>query len=219
MNRNFFVRLVFATHRVADALADKEVIQEVRGKANTVLVDLILFTEKEMLASGRKRELVSRLQEEVRVLILFLDELQKKGLLDSKNFSILRAEYEKIQEFLEMFRDLNMGLDVAVPVKSAPPEPIVPEIPAINKIPTGLLSSQEGDQRGREDKQKSLTGRQQKIVEFLKVKERAQVWELQKILPEVTKRTLRRDLDELLQKKLVERKGEWNAVAYELKVG
>ena len=63
-----------------------------------------------------------------------------------------------------------------------------------------------------------LTQRQKKIIEFLRAKENAQVWELQKILPEVTKRTLRRDLDELLQKNLVERKGAWNEVSYELKL-
>jgi len=62
-----------------------------------------------------------------------------------------------------------------------------------------------------------LTERQQRIIDFLRTKHQAQVWELQKVLPQVTKRTLRRDLDELLQKNLVERKGEWNAVAYELK--
>ena len=61
-----------------------------------------------------------------------------------------------------------------------------------------------------------MSNRQRKIIEFLKAKDRAQVRELQKILPEVTKRTLRRDLDELLQKNLVARKGEWNMVSYEL---
>ena len=63
----------------------------------------------------------------------------------------------------------------------------------------------------------ALTDRQRKIIEFLKRKDTAQVWELQKILPQVTKRTLRRDLDSLLQLNLVERKGEWNSVVYELK--
>ena len=64
---------------------------------------------------------------------------------------------------------------------------------------------------------RSLSFRQSKIVEILQTKEKAQVWELQKILPEVTKRTLRRDLDDLLGRKLIERQGEWNAVFYRLK--
>lgn len=63
----------------------------------------------------------------------------------------------------------------------------------------------------------SLSERQKKILEILRSKEKTQVWELQKVLPEVTKRTLRRDLDDLLQLNLVERQGEWNEVFYRLK--
>lgn len=63
----------------------------------------------------------------------------------------------------------------------------------------------------------SLSERQKKILEILRTKEKTQVWELQKVLPEVTKRTLRRDLDDLLQLNLVERQGEWNEVFYRLK--
>ena len=63
----------------------------------------------------------------------------------------------------------------------------------------------------------SLSERQRKIMGILQNKEKTQVWELQKVLTEVTKRTLRRDLDELLSLNLIERKGEWNAVFYRLK--
>lgn len=62
-----------------------------------------------------------------------------------------------------------------------------------------------------------VSDRQRKILEMLKRKEKVQVWELQKILPQVTKRTLRRDMDDLLQKNLVERRGSWNEVFYQLK--
>ena len=71
--------------------------------------------------------------------------------------------------------------------------------------------------QSRQQAEAPLTDRQRKILEYLKAKENAQVWEIQKVVPEVTKRTLRRDLDELLQMDLVERKGEWNTVFYELK--
>lgn len=63
----------------------------------------------------------------------------------------------------------------------------------------------------------NLTGRQERIIGILKTRPKIQVWELQKFLPQVTKRTLRRDLDDLLQLNLIERKGEWNSVFYELK--
>lgn len=58
--------------------------------------------------------------------------------------------------------------------------------------------------------------RQQKILEILKGKERTQVWELKKVFPEVTKRTLRRDLDQLLNHGMIKRAGERNETFYTL---
>jgi len=63
---------------------------------------------------------------------------------------------------------------------------------------------------------KELNGRQKKILEILKGKEKAQVQDLQVFFPAVTKRTLRRDLDSLLKAGLIERGGEWNKVFYKL---
>jgi len=59
MNRDFFVRLAFATHRVADALPEsEEIAEEMKDSANTILVDLILFTEKDALSREKKRMLL-----------------------------------------------------------------------------------------------------------------------------------------------------------------
>jgi len=66
--------------------------------------------------------------------------------------------------------------------------------------------------------EETIPGRQQKILEVLKEKGKAQVWEIQKIFPEVTKRTLRRDFESLLNQGLVERIGERNDTFYQLKV-
>jgi len=63
-----------------------------------------------------------------------------------------------------------------------------------------------------------LTDRQKKILEFLKEKEKAQVMDLQAILPTITKRTIRRDLDELLALRKVVRMGEFNQVFYQTNV-
>lgn len=65
--------------------------------------------------------------------------------------------------------------------------------------------------------EETIPGRQQKILEVLKEKGRAQVWEIQKIFPEVTKRTLRRDFESLLNQDLIERMGERNETFYQIK--
>lgn len=66
-------------------------------------------------------------------------------------------------------------------------------------------------------RQEMMPIRQQKILEILKEKERVQVWEIKKIFPEVSKRTLRRDFNNLLKRGIIERIGEKNVTFYKLK--
>jgi len=65
--------------------------------------------------------------------------------------------------------------------------------------------------------QSDLPERQVKILDFLKENGRAQVWQLKEVMPEVTKRTLRRDFEHLLGIGEIERVGERNNTFYQLK--
>lgn len=60
--------------------------------------------------------------------------------------------------------------------------------------------------------------RQNRIVDYLQEKGRAQVWEIQKIFPDISKRTIRRDFRLLLRQGLIERVGERNKTYYKLKI-
>lgn len=64
---------------------------------------------------------------------------------------------------------------------------------------------------------KQLDPRKEKILEILKEKGTAQVWEIKKILTDVSKRTLRRDFEKLLKEGFIERMGERNNTFYKLK--
>ena len=57
--------------------------------------------------------------------------------------------------------------------------------------------------------------RQQQILKILNKREKAQVADFIKELPKVTKRTIRRDLDDLLKRGEIVRVGEWNQVVYQ----
>ncbi len=65
--------------------------------------------------------------------------------------------------------------------------------------------------------QDTLPERQERILAFLREQGRAQVWQVKQILPEVTKRTLRRDFENLLKKGVIERIGERNSTFYQMK--
>ncbi len=58
--------------------------------------------------------------------------------------------------------------------------------------------------------------RQKKILDFLDKNGKAQVMDLQTVLPDVTKRTIRRDLDELLEAGQIVRRGDFNQVFYQI---
>ena len=202
MNRNFFVRLAFATHRVADTLPrEEQIAKEIKETASAILADLILLTDKEAVTAEKKRDLLSQLERQIDILLVYLDRAKEEGWVNPENFSLLEDEYGKIRDFFEIFEDIQSSTRVErEKQKSVRPGPVRLE-----------------EERPETGNRSVLTERQKRIIEFLKTKENAQVWQLQRVLPEVTKRTLRRDLDELLEKNLVERKGEWNSVSYELK--
>ena len=212
MNRNLFIRLAFAAHRVADALPDEELKQEIKESANAILADLILFIEKEGVLADKKRSLTSQILRQVDILAVYLDKAKREGMAELENFLILESEYARIRDFLEIF-DSMQGEHIA------PASAIVPEKKEKERVSQPVVEEKKAEASPATKQKESgeLTDRQRKIIEFLKRKDKAQVWEFQKILPQVTKRTLRRDLDSLLQLNLVERKGEWNSVVYELK--
>lgn len=61
-----------------------------------------------------------------------------------------------------------------------------------------------------------LNLRQKKILDILKEKNMVQVWEVNKILTNVSKRTLRRDFEQLLKQGFVDRMGEKSKTFYKL---
>lgn len=62
-----------------------------------------------------------------------------------------------------------------------------------------------------------LQNRQEKIMELLKENGGIQVWQVKKVFPEVSKRTLRRDFENMLKQGLIERVGEKNDTFYKIK--
>jgi hypothetical protein len=81
------------------------------------------------------------------------------------------------------------------------------------KLPTSPV----GEQIPQNNNNTPPDARHQKILEVLKEKGKAQVWELKKIFPEITKRTLRRDFGHLLKRGAIERLGERNETFYQIK--
>lgn len=189
MEKDSVIKLTFGMHRLGKSAKDLSVEQEMARSANVVLADSLWLLD----GGGGRRERARRVLEEIGRIEQILWACRAKGVANEEVFSVLFREYGKVKTFCS-------GILV---------EPDAPK---------NQTNSHSGGQPEKDQKRvRGLSPRQSKIVEILQSKEKAQVWELQKVLPEVTKRTLRRDLDDLLSRKLIERQGEWNAVFYRLK--
>ena len=68
-----------------------------------------------------------------------------------------------------------------------------------------------------DSRQREKGARGERILGVLREKGRIQVGELQKVFPQISKRTLRRDFNFLMERGLVERVGERNDTFYHLK--
>ncbi|MBI2123915.1 MAG: hypothetical protein HYU04_01615 [Candidatus Wildermuthbacteria bacterium] len=201
MNPDFFVKLTLGAYRVTDGLPSQgQEKGEIRSLANSVLAHLILFSETNPVTQEQRQSLIPKIQGEIGSLVGYITGLKSASKVDPHNlklsvgvepkyFLILEKEYQKISKWLG--------------------EQSFEMVQNTQAQPASIL------QKSKDEN--SLSERQKRILGILQNKEKTQVWELQKVLTEVTKRTLRRDLDELLSLNLIERKGEWNAVFYRLK--
>lgn len=202
MTSDFCVRLTMAVHKVADILPRQDSLRaKIQESANKLLASLVLLAKENPITSGQKRQVISRAIRELGVLVAYLNYAKRVSQVNPENFVVLEREYNKVEEFL---RQLHQPDAAAEHVRSKASNI------SIGAPKSRLVNMQKS--------QESLSKRQTRILELLRNKEKTQVWELQKVLPEVTKRTLRRDLDDLLEKNLILRGGEWNEVFYQIQL-
>ena len=152
------------------------------------------------------------------------------GWVDSVNFLIISKEYEKIKEQLEHAENKVSEVTVAPPLYQTPDDEALAEpekniedravVEQTQKVTFQKTIESQVSFVEKSIKQPnsdfSVSPRQKKILQILEEKGKAQVSDLKIVLADVTKRTIRRDLDELLKNEEVIRVGEWNQVFYEL---
>jgi len=148
--------------------------------------------ENLMEAAPRDGASLALLGRDIDVLLGYLWIGKSQGWLNSSNCLIIANEYEKIKKEIEPIIELTQKL------------PGIENQPVLQEV-------------GQEPAFVKTTARQRKILEFLSQNEKAQVMDLRAILPDVTKRTIRRDLDELLEAGKIVRLGEFNQVFYKIK--
>lgn len=141
----------------------------------------------EYFSAEREKKKIQVL-EDIDILLGYFEVAKGQGWLSAINCLIICNEYEKIKNQIYV-------------------RPEVIREPEPNKF----------FEQDKEEKIEKFTARQGEIINYLTQNEKAQVMDLQGVLPNVTKRTIRRDLDELLKMSKIQRFGQFNQVFYKIR--
>ena len=214
MNPDFFIRLTMAAHKVVNILPRQDPLRvQMQDSANKLLASLVLLAQENPVTKEQKRQVAPRAIRELGMLIAYLNYAKRTTQINPENFLVLEREYNRVGEFLRKIHETqgdfygSAGASPKSPAEAkqlaSAPQPL-PDA-ALERTPSSIPPKSR------------LSTRQTRILELMRNKPKTQVWELQKVLPEVTKRTLRRDLDDLLHRHLIIRQGEWNEVFYQIR--
>ncbi len=200
MEKERLAKLVFITYKATEEFPESEPLRiYIRQKALDVVSDYLIKQDN--------KAAVYSLFENLDALILYLEVAEKEEAEERTEENIyipvLIKEYQQMQ--LE-----------AQSLMKQEPSPVTrkSDIPRTGTTGTVSIAKKRTISVPGEE---FLKARHKKIIGILKKRESAQIKDFKEVMPEVTKRTLRRDVDELLEKKLIERKGSRNSTIYVLK--
>ena len=195
MDKNYILQLTFLVYRTIEDWPEAVFLKtQFRHLVNQILNDFIL------VSNGFKilREQALR---NISVLQGYLVEARNKKLISRDEFLLLKQEYCKISEYfkkpLQQVEKDQPEKEKVLKKNSSPKE-------KKKQIPQNNINLD------------NLNQRQKKILDILSDRENVQVWQLKELFSEVSKRTLRRDLESLVEKNMIKRQGEWNEISYML---
>lgn len=187
MDKEYFTELTNDIYRLTLLFPKKEPLRyRLRESANLILENLIMILEGD---SDNYKESAFKIKKNIGILNTFLDIAKEQNWVSEEQISGVQEKYYIIKEEIEKFEKNgdNEEESTPTPVNYQKERPMV-----------------------------VLTSRQEKIVELLKQQEKVQIKDTHAVLPEITKRTLRRDFDVLLKSGIVKRVGRANATFYKL---
>jgi hypothetical protein len=194
-------RLTKTAYRVLDFLPENDPLKvKAKEKALAVLENLIIFP-----GSESQEKLVNQVSGDIEVLINYLEIGKDQGWINSANFLIFEKEYRQIKQHIQSF---------VLPTKLIDRPKESNSVQRHNNA--SVIKNRSGSIKSEGGPLSKALARQTKILEILGQQEKAQVSDFIRELPRITKRTVRRDLDELLRGGKIVRNGAWNQVFYQI---
>jgi len=192
MEKKDFLKLTEVTYLLLDFFPESDPLKKkTREKILDLTENLFLFWEEKMNYS-----LAEKIKIDIETFLEYLKIAKKEGWLSTWNYLILLYYYQEIKGEVEKWlRKSSLQRE-------------------------NFCEKIFGENNKRENLQTKnsflFNKRQEKIIDFLKNHQKAAVRDFQNILGKVSKRTIRRDLEDLLKLKIVKREGEFNKIFYSL---
>ncbi len=210
MNKPYFIELTSKLYRLTFFFPSKEPLRnKIREVGDDILADLVLILEGEI---GKRRESAFSVEKNIEIMDALLELSKAQKWIDSEEIRKIQEKYKEIQEEVEEFNDI-LRRNTEIYEKKAL---------MISEGERKEKSKNREEEKVVEKKSKptlniELNERQKKIMDILNKKEKVQVKDIQEVLPKTVKRTLRRDLGYLVEKKAIKRFGKGNATYYSKK--
>jgi len=196
MNKEDSVQLTNNLYRLTLLFPKKEPLRyKMRELADDILANLIKAKTNNPPYKIDK-DCSWQIKEDIEVLDGFFEVAKAQNWVNPQEILKMQEEYNKIKELDRAEKEEKIVMPEQLLQKSS----LAAKTPLYFSEGTGLEKS----------------SRCKRILEILREKERIQVWEIKKIFPEISKRTLRRDFEQLFHQGLIERIGERNDTFYRL---
>ncbi len=184
-----FLKITNALYKILDGLSENDPLKNrAKDKALAILENLILLQDVEGWMSLKT---------------YFSPEREKASFQ-------LRSDIETLESYLNIGKSQGWIDNVNFLIITKEYKLIEDTLP--KPIPNILVKPSLGIEKQKSEK---YSPRQEKILKILETTQKARVADFIKELPKITKRTIRRDLDDLLKKGKIIRLGEWNQVVYQ----
>ena len=198
LDKNYLRQLTNELYRLTLLFPKKEPLRnKIRDIAGDVLADFISLSQEKQ--NQNRVVFADNSSKKLKILDMFFDVAKSQNWVRVSDMLNLQKEYSKMREEL-----IKLSLKITT------------EKAQERKEKQTKLSVQISELK---EEEAVISERQEKILKLLRKKGRAQVWEVKEVFTDTSKRTLRRDFNDLLKRGLVDRIGEKNNTFYQINGG
>lgn len=224
MDKNFLIQFTNNLYRLTLLFPKKEPLRyKMRELADEILADLVSLSKENPKENPRSTisTIVENVDQNLEVLNSFFEVAKAQNWVSLGNLLAIQQGYSKIKEGLDRDnREKEETIGMEIEEKVAEHE-TVPQYPFFQdqEKKTSVRSNPVNREAIPVEAGRTSNGvneRQKRILEILKEREKIQVCEIRGVFPQVTKRTLRRDFEQMLKQGLIKRIGEKNNTFYQI---